>query len=110
MHLNLHLCRREVVDASRFDFSFLNGLFDALDKALDGFRERQVTDDECLLVKFFYLRTHLQYATALAVVVLAHVNGAAGLEVRIEVELFTVQIADGGITNLAEIMWKNLRS
>ena len=48
-------------------------------------------------------------SAALAVVVLGHVDAAARLEVRIEVELLTVQVADGGVAQFVEVVGKNLR-
>ena len=104
MHLNLHLGRCQVCHVTRFNLALLNGLGDALAECGNSFRVRQLTDDERLRIELLNLGTHLQHAAALSVVVLADVDAAARLEVRIEVELLTVQVADGSVANLTEVM------
>ena len=105
----LHLCRCEVVDVSRLYLAFFNGFLDALYETFHGLREWQVANDERLLVNLLDLGTHLEHTAALAVVIFRHVDESSGLEVGVQVELLSVQIADGGVAELAEVVGQDLR-
>ena len=104
MYLNLHLGRCQVGHVASLDLTFLNGLGDALAERGNSLRVGQFADDERLRVELFNLGTHLQHAATLSVVVLADVDTAARLEVRIQVELLAVQVADGSVAYLTEVM------
>ena len=108
MHLNLHLCRCQVGDVASLDLALLDGLGDALDERRYRLGVGQFANHQRLLVQFFYLRTHLHHAATLSVVVFRHVDRAARLEVRIQVELLTMQIADGRVADFAEVVGQNL--
>ena len=110
MYHNLDVCRCQVVDAAGLDLALLNGLRDTLTECGDRFRERQFADDERLLVDLLDLGAHLQHTAALTVVVFRDVDAATRLEVGVELELLVVQVADGGVADLAEVMWHDLRT
>ena len=90
-------------------FPLFNGFLDTLDEAFHGFGEGKVAYDECLLVELLNLGSYFQHAAALSVVVFRHVDASPRLEVGIEMELLTVQIADGGIADLAEVVRQYFR-
>ena len=109
LHLNLDACRRQVVYVACFDLALLDGFLNTVYQAVNGLRVGQVAYDERFLVQFLNLRPHLQHAAALSVVVFAHVDAAACLEVGIEVELLAVQVRDGCIAYLTEVMGQDFR-
>ena len=100
----LHLGGSDVVHSADFYLAFFVGLEDAFDERRDGFAKRNLGDDKRLAVALFDFRTHLHRSAAHTVVVARHVDGAAGLEVGIQVKLFAVQVLDGGIAYLAEVV------
>ena len=104
MHLYLHIGSGEVFHLPRLDLAFLDGLHDGVLQGLRGLREGDLANHKCLLVDFFDLRTYLQHATALSVVVFRHVDAARCGEVGKELERLFVEIGNGGIADLAEVM------
>ena len=77
---------------------------DGVNQRFSSLREWNLADDERLGVQFLNLRTYLQYASALSVVVFRDIYRTTRREVGIQVELLIVQIADGSIADLHEVM------
>ena len=109
VHLNLHLGRCQVGHVARLDLAFLNSFGDALNQGVDGLREGNLANDKRLLVLFLNLRTHLQHTAALSVVIFRHVDAAARQEVGVQLERLSVQVFDGGVAQLIEVVRQNLR-
>ena len=108
MNLDFHLCRSQVIYAFSFDFTLFDSLGDTLDQCANGFGERQLANDECLLVKFLNLGAHFQHTAALAIIIFRYIDASTCLEVGEEMKFLFMQIADGSITNFAEVMRQNL--
>ena len=101
MNEDFHVGRRVVVDLADFDFPLLVGLEDRVDERRRGLAEGY---GERFVVQFFDFRPHLHRSAAQAVVVARHVDGTAGQEVGIKLERFVVEITDGGLAQLAEVV------
>ena len=108
MHLYLHLCSSIVIYLTCLYLAFFDGLEDRVDESGRSLAERYLAYDKGLVVEFLYLRSHLKRASTLSVVVFSHVDTAPGGEVGEELEGTVVEIGNGGITYLAEVMRKNL--
>ena len=93
-----------VLDLADLDFAAFAGLEDALDDGAGGLAIGHVLDQQRLVVEFLDFGTHTHIAAAFAVVIVAHIDVAARLEVGIEVELLAAQVADGGIADLVEVV------
>ena len=109
MNEDFGFCSGVVFHLLGLDLPFVDGFQDGVDERGGVLRERYLADDERLVVKFLDLGAHLQHAATLTVVVFAHIDAAASGEVGIQVELFLPQITDGGLAQLHEVMWQNLR-
>ena len=108
MHLYLDVGGRQVFHLAGLDLAFLYSLDDGVLQRFGGLGERYLADDECLLVYLLNLGAHLHGTSPLAVVVLADVDASAGGEVGIELEGLVVEISDGCVADLAEVMWQDL--
>ena len=107
MHLHLHVGRCEVGYVLGLDLALLNSLGNTFAKGADRLGERQVADDERLVVEFLNLGSHFQYTASLTVVVFGNVDAAARGEVGIEPELLSVQVFDGCIADVVEVVGKD---
>ena len=106
MNEYLHVPGREV-----FYFLYLNLAFFACFHngiANTGYRltVRNFFDGKCLVVNLLDFSTYTYCTSALTVVVFRNVDAAAGLKIRIELEFFLMQIADGCIAKFIEVMGK----
>ena len=114
MNQYFHACCCQVLHLANLYLSLLGRLQDAVDEGawLAGCTRRlaewNLRDGQCLLVAFLNLGTHSYCASTLSVVVLRHVNRTASGEVGIEVELLTMQVTDGGIANLVQVVGQYL--
>ena len=90
------------------DFPFVYSFQYRVNQCLGSLREWYLTDDESLLVEFLYLRTYLDDTATLSVIVFRYIDTSASGEVWIESEVLSMQIGNGGITDLHEVMRKNL--
>ena len=108
MYLYLHIGGGQVGYVTGFDLSFLDSLGNTLYQRADSLGERQFTDDEGLIVEFLYLGTHLQHTATLSFVVFTHIDGTAGGEIGIERERLSLQITDGSVAYLIEVMRQDL--
>lgn len=90
------------------DLTLLDSFEDRVNQCLRCLGEWYFTDDECLGVELLNLGTYLQHATPLSVVVFGHIDGASCGEVGEELERFLMQITDGSITYLHEVMGQDL--
>ena len=88
MHLNLNLSRRHVVNLLNLYLSLFNSLQYRLFQGVGSLAERQVADNESLVVELLYLCSHLQHTTTLTVVVSTNVDRTASREVWIESKWF----------------------
>ena len=61
-----------------------------------------------MVVHLFYFCTHAHATTPGTVVVFRYLDGSTRLEIRVKLEIFAVEVTDSGITNLVEIVGKNL--
>ena len=104
MHEDFHVCRCNIIHLSCLDLSLFHCLGDGVDEASGGFTEWYLADYECLVVEFVYLGSYLQYASSLSVVVFAYVDGASCREIRIELEGFSLEVVDGSIAEVVEVM------
>ena len=93
-----------VLDLAYLDLAALARLEDRLDDVARGLAIGHILDQQGLVVEFLDLGPDAHVAAALAVVVVAHVDVAARLEVGVEVELLATQVVDGGIDDLVEVM------
>ena len=109
MHLYLHLGCRVVINLPGLDLAFFDGLEYGVDECGRGLAEWYLAYDECLVVEFFYLCPDLQRASPLSVVILAHVDASSRGEVGIELEWHVVQIGNGCVAQLAEVMRQYFR-
>ena len=108
LYLNLHVTGRHVDDAAGLDLPFFDGLGDGVLQGSGRFGEGHLADDECLVVELVDLGTDAHHAAALPVVVFAHVDGAAGGEVGVEMEFLAFEVVDGGVAELVEVMGQHL--
>src|SRR5574344_11707 len=108
MHQYLHMGSGIILHLASLNFALFHSFQYAIYQCGGSFSERNLLDNQCLIVQLFYLGTHLEYATALTVIIFTHIYTAARREVGIEVELLTVQISNGSITYLTEVMRKYL--
>ena len=109
VHLHFHVGRSEVGHVLGLDFPLFDGFGDAFAKGADGLGERQVADDERLVVELLNLGAYFQYTASLAVVVFRNVDRAPRGEVGIEPEFLSVKVFDGGIADVVEVVGQNLR-
>ena len=59
-----------------------------------------------VLLSIFSILERTRYRTAtFTVVVFGYIDTASRLEVGVQLEFFVVQIADGSIAQLIEVMW-----
>ena len=90
MHLNLNLSRRHVVNLLNLYLSLFNSLQYRLFQCVGSFAERQVADNESLVVQLLNLCSHLQHTATLTVVVSTDVDRTASREVWIERKRFAL--------------------
>ena len=108
LHLYLDLRSRQVFHVTGLDLALLDGFQNGVDDGLRRLGERNLADDQRLRVQFLYLGTHLQHTTALSVVVFRHVDAATRREVGIKMELLVVQIGNGSVAQLHEVVRQDL--
>ena len=92
------------------DFPLFYSLEDGVDDGLGGLREGNLADDERLRIELLDFCAHLQHAASLSVVVFRDVDAAARGEVRVEVELLAVQIGNGRVADLDEVVGQDFRA
>ena len=107
MKLYLHLACRHVLHLAYLQLAFLHRLRDTLLQGAGCLGERYLADDKCLIVELFYFCTYLQRASSLPVIIFRHVDTAAGREVRVEMELLTLEVLYCRVANLIDIVWKD---
>ena len=104
VHEDFDFFTRVVVDVLNLDFTLVVSLHDAFDQAYGGGAVRDFADSEGLVVDLFNLRAHADLAAALAVVVVAHIDDAAGKEIRVQRKLFALQNRDACFAEFAEVV------
>ena len=109
MYLYFHLCGSVVVHLPCLDFSLFNGSQYRVDERGGGLAVGYLAYHKCLVVQFFNLGPHFQCSPSLSVVVFAHINTSSCGEVGIECEWFAMQIADGGIADIVEVVGEDFR-
>ena len=109
MHLYLHLCRSVVVYLTHLYLALFYGAQYRVYERCCCLSVRYLAYYESLVVKLLYLCTHFQCASALSVVISSHVDAASRGEVRIEYERLAVQITDGCIAYIVEVVRKYFR-
>ena len=112
---DLHAGGRHVLDLADFDFPLLGSFQDAVDE-LAGLLRRprrlakgQLGNGQGLAVALLDLGAHAHHAAALPVVVFRDIDAAARGEVGVELEGFVVEVGDGGLTQLIEVVGQDLR-
>ena len=108
MHKNLNICRSNIVYLACLNLTLFYRFGDRIDEAACSLTEWYLADNECLVVEFVYLGSYLQCTTSLSIIVFTYIDGTACREVGIELEWLALEIVDGSIANLIEIMWQNL--
>ena len=108
VHQYFHVVRGEVFHLAYLDFSFLAGFHDGVAHAGHRLAVGNFADGERLVVHLLYLGAYAHAAAPFAVVVLRHIYRAPRLEVRIELERLFVQVADGSLAQLVEVMGQYL--
>ena len=108
MDEDFHVGRGNVLYLSGLYLSLLHRLGDGVDEASGGLAERNLGDDKRLVVEFVYLGTHLQHASTLSVVILAHIDGSTRREVGIDGERLALEIVYGSIAKLIKVVWQHL--
>ena len=109
MHLDLHVGSSQILHLAGLDLSLFHCLHDGILNALRSLREGNLSDDERLLVYLLNFRPHFDGASTLPVVILADVDATRCGEIGEELEGLFVEVGDGCITNLTEIMGQDLR-
>ena len=112
MHQYLHVGSGVILHLARLDFAALYSLqyrvYEAAValccRAAGGLAIRNLSYHQRLVVQFLYLGAHLHHTAALPVVIVAHVYAAPCGEVGIEVKLLIVQVADGCVAKLVEVV------
>ena len=104
VHQYLDAARCQVLHLAYLDFALLAGLHDGVAHAGHGLAVGDFADGERLVVYLLDFRADAHRAAAFAVVVLRHVDAAARLEVGVEAEVFAVEVADGGVAQLVEVV------
>lgn len=100
---------RVVVHVLNLDFALVVCLYDAVDKACGRRAVRDFPDGERLVVDLFDFCADADLAAAHAVVVVAHVDDAAGKEVRVKRELLPFEDSDACFAKFAEVVGENAR-
>ena len=118
LHLVLRLARRElqldldvlggeVVDLAHLHLLLLDRVLDVVDERVRGLAPRERGDHELVLVAVLDDGAHLHLAEA--VLVLAHVHDAAGLEVGVELERLLLDEGDLRLEELDEVVREDRR-
>lgn len=81
------------------------GLYDGVAYTGHRFPVRNFLNGKCLVVYLFYFGAHAYRTATFTVVVFGYIDTASRLEVGVQLEFFVVQIADGSIAQLIEVMW-----
>ena len=100
---------RIVVDFSDFDFTLFECLQNRVDHHARGLAVRNFGHGQRLVVNLLDFGSHLHCASALTVVITAHIDKASRRKIGIKRELLTAQISHTSIENLIEVMRQNLR-
>ncbi len=104
----------EVLHIAYLYLPLLVGLQYAVDKGAGlagrarGLAVGYLGDGKRLAVTLLYLGTHAHHASALPVIVFAHVDAAACGEVGVQMELLATQVGDGRIAYLAQVVGQYL--
>ena len=106
MNEYLHVSGREVFYFLYLDLAFLTCFHNGVTNTGYRLTVRNFFDGKCLVVDLLDFSTYTHCTSALTVVVFRNVDTTASLKVRIELELFLVQIADGCIAKFIEVMGK----
>ena len=106
---DLHLVGRIVVHLADLDLSLVVGLDDRLLDRLGGRRIGDLRDGEGPLVDLRDLRTHLDRTAPQTVVVAAYVGHAARREVGVKLEITSLEVRDGRVDQLVEVVRQDLR-
>ena len=104
----LHVGGGHVIHLACLDFSLLHRLGDGVDEAAGGLAEGYLADNECLAVELVNLGSYLEHAATLSVVVFAHVDGTARREVGIDLERLALEIMDGSVAKVVEVVRQHL--
>ena len=102
------LCRRIVVYLLDFQLAVVNGLGDGVggfgDKIFGSGAVRNLVDYQSLVIDNADFGAVTDFAALCAVVVAAHVYGAAGREVGVDLEILAAQDMYGGVNQLVEVV------
>lgn len=109
MYENLHLGGRVVIDLANLYLALLGSLQYGVDERRGGLAIGNLGDGQRLVVHFVDTGTHAHRTAAFTVVVAGHVDETARLEVGVEHEVLTLEVAHGGIAQLVEVVGENLR-
>ena len=104
MHEYLGLGGGDVVDFPYFYFALVVGFQYRVDDDGCRFSVGYFGDGQCALVAFLDFGPYLYRAAPFAVVVAGDVDESAGLEVGIERERLPLQVGDGGVEQLVEVV------
>ena len=102
--LDFHVFGGVVHNLLDLDFALVIGRHDGVDKAVGGGAEGNFADDERLVVQLLDFCTDLETSAAFAVIVFAHVDDAARVEVRVQRELAAAQVVDARLAQLLEVV------
>ncbi len=105
MHQYFHTAGCQVLYLTYLDFPFFAGLYDGVAYTGHRFPVRNFLNGKCLVVYLFYFGAHAYRTATFTVVVFGYIDTASRLEVGVQLEFFVVQIADGSIAQLIEVMW-----
>ena len=104
MYEDFYIRRCDVFYLTSLDFSLFYCLGNAFDEAYRGFAVWYFADDERLVVEFVNLGSYLQNTTSLPIVVFAYVDGTTSREIGVDTERFSLEIVDGCIAKVVEVM------
>ena len=111
---NLCLVSRQILHVTYLYLALLVGFQDTLYEGAGlagrscSLSVRNLRNGQCLVVALLYLGTNAYHAAALTVVVTRDVYAAACGEIGIQVELLVMQILDGCIADLVQVVGQNL--
>ena len=108
MDENLHVGRSHIIHLSGLDFTFLYSLGDRFDEASCSLTVWNLADDQSLVVELVYLGTNFQHTATLTIIVFAYINGTTRREIRIKREWFALQIVNGSIAEIIEVVGQHL--
>ena len=101
---DLHFRGGIVLNLSDLDLARIIGLYNTVHQPGSSYTIWHTPDGKGLLVHFFNMRTHFHFSAPHTLVVVGYIGHGAIGKVRIKIKLPTLQVFNGSIAELTEIM------